>query len=326
MLSHRALLTNLEQCLALEPAPMGEDDVVLLVLPLFHIYGLNTGLGMVAASAATGVLAERFDPVGTAELVRAEGVTNIPGAPPMYVAWAAAEAYDELRDVRMLASGASSLPPAVLEQVQTAVGITIREGYGLTETAPVVTSTLASPVVKAGSIGRPIPGVEVRLVDEGGADVQDDDAGELWVRGANLFSGYWPDGTGGPDPDGWWATGDVGYADEDGDLFLVDRRKELVIVSGFNVYPREVEDALAEHPDIAEVAVIAVPHPYTGEAVKAFVVPRDGAALQPEDVTAHAATRLARFKRPTIVTVVAALPHSATGKVAKGKLREGEQQ
>jgi long-chain acyl-CoA synthetase len=213
----------------------------------------------------------------------------------------------------------------VLEQVQTAVGITIREGYGLTETAPVVTSTLASPVVKAGSIGRPIPGVEVRLVDEGGTDVLDDDAGELWVRGANLFSGYWPDGSGGPDPDGWWATGDLAYADEDGDLFLVDRRKELVIVSGFNVYPREVEDALAEHPDVAEVAVIAVPHPYTGEAVKAFVVPRDGAALTPEEVTAHAATRLARFKRPTIVTLVATLPHSATGKVAKGKLREGEQ-
>ena len=324
MLTHRALLTNLEQCLALEPTPMGEDDVVLLVLPLFHIYGLNTGLGMVAATAATGVLVERFDPVNTAALVRAEGVTNIPGAPPMYVAWAAAEAYEKLRGVRILASGASSLPPAVLEQVQTAVGITIREGYGLTETAPVVTSTLASPVVKAGSIGRPIPGVEVRLVDEGGTDVLDD-AGELWVRGANLFSGYWPDGSGGPDPDGWWATGDVGYADEDGDLFLVDRRKELVIVSGFNVYPREVEDALAEHPDVAEVAVIAVPHPYTGEAVKAFVVPRDGAALQPEDVTAHAATRLARFKRPTIVTLVAALPHSATGKVAKGKLRESEQ-
>ena len=325
MLTHRALLTNLEQCLALEPTPMGEDDVVLLVLPLFHIYGLNTGLGMVAATAATGVLVERFDPVGTAALVQSESVTNVPGAPPMYVAWAAAEAYEELRGVRILASGASSLPPAVLEQVQTAVGITIREGYGLTETAPVVTSTLASPVVKAGSIGRPIPGVQVRLVDEGGTDVLDDDAGELWVRGANLFSGYWPDGSGGPDPDGWWATGDVAYADQDGDLFLVDRRKELVIVSGFNVYPREVEDALAEHPDVAEVAVIAVPHPYTGEAVKAFVVPRDGAALQPEDVTAHAATRLARFKRPTIVTLVAALPHSATGKVAKGKLRESEQ-
>ncbi len=224
----------------------------------------------------------------------------------------------------MLASGASPLPPAVLEQVQTEVGRPIYEGYGLTETAPVVSSTLASGRVKAGSIGRPVPGVEVRLVDEAGTEVTDDDPGEIVVRGPNLFSGYWPDGSAGPDADGWWATGDVAYADDDGDLFLVDRRKELVLVSGFNVYPREIEDALAEHPDIAEVAVIAVPHPYTGEAVKAFVVARAGAALRPEDVTAHAATRLARFKRPTIVQLVEELPHSATGKVAKGRLREGE--
>ena len=158
--------------------------------------------------------------------------------------------------MRLLASGASPLPPAVLEQVRTEVGRPVYEGYGLTETAPVVSSTLASARVKPGSIGRPVPGVEVRLVDEAGAEVvQDDDPGEIVVRGANLFSGYWPDGSGGPDADGWWATGDVAYADDDGDLFLVDRRKELVLVSGFNVYPREVEDALAEHPDVAEVAV-----------------------------------------------------------------------
>jgi long-chain acyl-CoA synthetase len=324
MLSHRALRASLDQCLRLEPAPMTEDDVVLLVLPLFHIYGLNTGLGMVAATAATGVLTERFDPAATAELVRAEGITNIPGAPPMYVAWSGSETYEALRDVRMLASGASPLPSAVLEQVQTEVGLTIHEGYGLTETSPVVTTTLASPRVKPGSIGRPVPGVQVRLVDELGAEVDADDPGEIVVRGDNLFSGYWPDGADGPDAEGWWGTGDVAYADEGGDLFLVDRRKELVLVSGFNVYPREVEDALAEHPDIAEVAVIAVPHPATGEAVKAFVVARAGATLRPEDVTAHAATRLARFKRPTIVVVVDELPHSATGKVAKGRLRARE--
>jgi long-chain acyl-CoA synthetase len=212
----------------------------------------------------------------------------------------------------------------VLEQVHTEVGRPIYEGYGLTETAPVVASTLASERVKAGSIGRPVPRVELRLVDEDGTEVTDEDPGEIVVRGPNLFSGYWPDGSDGPDAEGWWATGDVAYADEDGDLFLVDRRKELVLVSGFNVYPREIEDALAEHPDIAEVAVIAVPHPYTGEAVKAFVVARAGATLRPEDVTAHAATRLARFKRPTIVQLVEELPHSATGKVAKGRLREGE--
>jgi long-chain acyl-CoA synthetase len=282
--------------------------VVLLVLPLFHIYGLNTGLGMVA----------------TAALVRDEGVTNVPGAPPMYVGWTAADQLEALRGVRLLASGASPLPPAVQEQVRTATGRTVHEGYGLTETAPVVSSTLASPEVKPGSIGRPVPGVEVRLVDEDGAAAVDGDPGEVLVRGANLFSGYWPDGAEGPGADGWWATGDVAYADDDGDLFLVDRRKELVLVSGFNVYPREVEDALAEHPDVAEVAVIAVPHPYTGEAVKAFVVAREGSGLTAEDVTSHAATRLARFKRPTIVTLVPVLPHSATGKVAKGRLRARE--
>ena len=329
MLSHRALLANLRQCLALDPAPVLPDDVVLLVLPLFHVYGLNSGLGLVAATGARAVLAERFEPRETLALVRAEGVTNIPGAPPMYVAWTALD--DELdavdvgaalRGVRLMASGAAPLSPAVLEQVLTRTGVAIHEGYGLTETSPVVTSTVATPRVKPGSVGRPLPGVEVRLVDERGATVDEDDAGEIEVRGDNLFSGYWPDGAGGPDAEGWWPTGDVAYADDDGDLFLVDRRTDLVLVSGFNVYPREVEDALAEHPHVAEVAVIGVPHPRTGEAVKAYVVARPGTSLTPEVVTTFAASRLARFKRPTIVVLVAELPHSATGKVAKGQLRE----
>ena len=323
MLSHRALLANLDQCRALDPTPMTEDDVVLLVLPLFHIYGLNTGLGMVAATGATGVLAERFDPVQTAAVVRAEGVTNIPGAPPMYVAWGAAEVYDDLRGVRMFASGASPLP-----RVGARAGPHRGRPPGL--------RGLRAHRDLAGGQQHPRVGPgQGRLDRPAGAGRRgaagrrgrrprslQDDPGEIMVRGANLFSGYWPDGSGGPDADGWWATGDVAYADDDGDLFLVDRRKELVLVSGFNVYPREVEDALAEHADVAEVAVIAVPHPYTGEAVKAFVVPREGSGLRPEHVTAHAATRLARFKRPTIVVIVDELPHSATGKVAKGRLRE----
>ena len=330
MLSHRALLANLEQCARIEPAPMRPDDVVLLVLPLFHIYGLNAGLGMVARTGATAVLVERFDPAETLELVRREGVTNIPGAPPMYIAWvqlaAGSPSLDigtALREVRLLASGASPLPPAVLEHLREAAGVPINEGYGLTETAPVVSTTLVSQRVKPGSVGQAIPGVEVRLVDEAGEDVQDD-AGEIWVRGDNVFSGYWPDGSGGPDEQGWYATGDIAYADEDGDLFLVGRRKELVLVSGFNVYPREIEDAIGEHPDVLESAVIGVPHPETGEAVKAFVVVRPGASLAVEDITAHCAERLARFKQPTIVEIVAELPHSVTGKVAKGRLREGD--
>jgi len=331
MLSHRALLANLDQCSRIEPTPMTPDDVVLVVLPLFHIYGLNAALGMVARTAATAVLVERFDARETLDLVRRCGVTNIPGAPPMYIAWV--QAGDEadgrgavdlraaLGGVRLLASGASPLPPAVLEQLRTSTGLVISEGYGLTETAPVVTSTLGSGRVKQGSVGRAIPGVVVRLVDESGADVAEDDAGEIWVRGDNLFSGYWPDGSGGPDDGGWYATGDLGYLDEDGDLFLVGRRKELVLVSGFNVYPREIEEALAEHPHVAESAVIGVPHPHTGEAVKAYVVARPGAELTAADVTRHCEERLARFKRPTIVEIVDELPHSVTGKVAKGRLR-----
>jgi long-chain acyl-CoA synthetase len=331
MLSHRALLANLEQCTLIEPPPMRPDDVVLLVLPLFHIYGLNAGLGMVARTGASAVLVERFDPRESLELIRRERVTNVPGAPPMYIAWAElaggdhpVDVGDALREVRLLASGASPLPPSVLEQVRTGAGVSINEGYGLTETAPVVSSTLGSAEAKPGSVGRPIPGVELRLVDEEGEDVQDDDAGEIWVRGDNVFSGYWPDGTGGPDEHGWYATGDVAYADEDGDLFLVGRRKELILVSGFNVYPREIEDAIGEHPDVLESAVVGVAHPQTGEAVKAYVVARPGATLTAEEVTAHAADRLARFKQPTIVELVAELPHSVTGKVAKGRLRDAD--
>jgi long-chain acyl-CoA synthetase len=325
MLSHRALLANVDQCSRLEPAPMTEQDVVLLVLPLFHIYGLNAGLGMVAATGACGLLVERFDPVGTLRLVAEHGVTNIPGAPPMWLAWSRQDgAADALRGVRLMASGAAPLPPEVIAAIRDRTGHTVQEGYGLTEAAPVVATTLASPRAKAGSVGRAIPGVEVALRDPHGADVSDSDTGEVWVRGDNLFSGYWPDGADGPGADGWWPTGDVAYADGDGDLFLVDRRKELVLVSGFNVYPREVEEVLAEHPDVAEAAVIAMPDPLTGEAVKAFVVPRPGATLTEEDVAAHAAARLARFKRPAVVVVVDELPHSVTGKVAKGRLRDGE--
>jgi long-chain acyl-CoA synthetase len=323
MLSHRALLANLDQCAAITPPVVAEDDVVLLVLPLFHIYGLNPGLGMVAKAGATGVLAERFDPVDTLAEVRRRQVTNLVGAPPMYVAWSM---IDDLSDafatVRLLVSGASPLPAAALSSILDRTGQHVFEGYGLTETAPVLTTTLMSEVAKPGSIGRPVPGVELRLVDESGGEVEDDDPGEVVVRGPNVFSGYWPSGEGGPDADGWFATGDVAYADRDGDLFLVDRRKELILVSGFNVYPREVEDVLLRHPDVEEAAVIGIPHPYTGEAVKALVVVRPGAQLSADDVVAHCALSLARFKCPATVEFVDALPHSATGKVSKGALRE----
>ncbi len=323
MLPHRALVANLDQTARIEPPVMTADDVVLLVLPLFHVYGLNAALGSVARHGATGLLVERFDPVETLAELRRAGVTNVVGAPPMYVAWSMLpDVEGAFTSVRLALSGAAPLPAPVLQRVLDVTGHHVFEGYGLTETAPVVTSTLMSEVVKPGSIGRPVPGVEVRLLDERGAAVEEGDPGEVVVRGENLFLGYWPDASGGPDDAGWFATGDVALLDEDGDLHLVDRRQDLVLVSGFNVYPREVEDVLLTHPEVAEAAVLGIPHPYTGEAVKALVVRTPGSRLAAQDLIAHAASSLARFKCPTAVEFVPELPRGATGKVRKGRLRE----
>jgi long-chain acyl-CoA synthetase len=323
MLTHRALLANLEQLARIEPSVVAGDDIVLLVLPLFHVYGLNAGLGQVAWAGATAVLSDRFDPVETLALVHDRHVSNIVGAPPMFVAWSMLPDLEaSLASVRLAVSGAAPLPPAVLSHVLESTGHHVFEGYGLTETAPVLTSTLCSEVAKPASVGRPIPGVEIKILDDDGDEVDEDDPGEIVVRGPNLFSGYWPDGAEGPDADGWFRTGDIAYADPDGDLFLVDRTKELILVSGFNVYPREVEQALETHPDVHEVAILGVAHPYTGETVKALVVPRRGATPSAESLIEHAARRLARFKCPTSVELVDELPHSLSGKVAKGRLRD----
>ncbi len=323
MLSHRALLANIAQLRSIEPEPMAADDVVLIVLPLFHVYALNAALGMAVATGATSVLVPKFSPVGTLRLVQEHQVTNIPAAPPVFVAWSHVPDLDhQLAGVRTLISGAAPLSPAVFAAFERLAGQPVWEGYGLTEAAPVVSSTMVARRAKPGCVGSPLPGVEVRLVDEAGEVADEEDPGEIWIRGANLFSGYWPDGSEGPDPEGWWATGDVAYADDEGDLHLVDRRRDLVLVSGFNVYPFEIETVIASHPDVAEVAVIGIPHEHTGETVKAYVVPLPGRTLTPEVVAALCESRLARFKCPTWIEIVDTLPHTSTGKIAKGRLRE----
>lgn len=325
MLSHRALAANAAAVRQLdEPAAVLPEDRVLAVLPLFHVFSLNAVLTTTLAVGATVVLTRRFEPRATLDLVRRHQVTVVAGAPPMYVAWSGEpDLRPGLASVRLLTSGAAPLPAAVFEQFRTLVGLPIWEGYGLTECAPVVTSSLASGQPRPGSVGAPIPGVELRIVDPGGAVDQesDGDAGEIWVRGASLFSGYWPDGHDGPDPDGWFATGDVGYLDHDGDLRLINRRSDLILVSGFNVYPREVEEVINAHDLVDECAVTSVPHPYTGEAVKAFVVVAAGQRLRPEDVVAWCERRLAKYKCPTIVQIVPAIPHRLTGKIARDQLR-----
>lgn len=342
MLSHRALVANHEQVANVVPPVIGRDDVMLLAVPLFHAYGLNSGLGAVAYHGARGVLVERFDPAATLETIARQQVTAVVGVPSMYVGWSLLpELGEALASVRVAVCGAAPLEAATASRFTEATRHPVFVGYGLTETAPVLASTLVSPVPKVGSIGQPIPGVELRLVGAGGEDLWRDgvidpdaedelqvelespgtDPGEIVVRGANLFSGYWPDGRDGPDADGWWATGDIAYADADGDLFLVDRLGELILVSGFNVYPHEVELVLNAHPSIAESAVLGAPHPYTGQTVRAYVVRAPGAELTAAEVLKHCERNLARFKCPTSVEFVDSLPHSPTGKVRKTLLR-----
>jgi long-chain acyl-CoA synthetase len=322
MLTHGALRANTESLLSLDsPAAVHPGDVVLAVLPMFHVYGLNTVLNLSVASGATSVIVDRFDPLESLRLVVAESITTIAGAPAMYQAWLRVPALREsVAGVRLLSSGGAPLPAAVFEAFAEVTGKRIFEGYGMTECAPVVATTLVDGRPRAGSVGLTIPGVEVRLVDESGQEVDEGDPGEVWVRGASVFRGYWPDAAGGPDAHGWFRSGDIAYADDQGALHLVDRRREVILVNGFNVYPREIEVVIESMPQVAEVAVLGIPDDVTGEGVLALVVPRS--PLTADDVLGFCSTRLARFKTPTVIRIVDSLPHSTAGKVAKGRLRE----
>jgi long-chain acyl-CoA synthetase len=326
MLSHNNLLANLDQMAQAPLLAEAATDVALLALPLFHIYALNVILGLTMRVGAAAVLLERFDAVASLEAVERHRVTILFGAPPMFIAWLNTPGVEraDLSSVRLAVSGAAPLPGMVLEDFKRKLGITIWEGYGLTETAPGVTSNAMGDQAKPGSIGKPLPGVDVRIIDHDGSDVEEGDPGEIIVRGPNVFRGYWrqDDASAEQILDGWFHTGDVGYQDEDGYIFLVDRVKDLIIVSGFNVYPREVEDALYRHPKVAEAAVIGIPHPYTGEAVKAIVALKPGETATEEEIVEHCRRSLARFKCPQVVEFVKELPVLPTGKVLKRALRD----
>ena len=325
MLSHGNLLANLDQQMSIPEMHVTEDDVLLLALPLFHIFGLNVTLGLLVMNAAKGVIVEKFEPVPVLDVIQKHKVTVLFGAPPMYTAWSAtpgADQYD-LSSVRIAISGAAPLPADVLREFRDIFNVQIYEGYGLTETAPTLCSNRMTENPKPGSIGKPLPGIELRLLDDAGNDVELGDPGEIVVRGPNVFQGYWhrEDATRQVFRDGWFRTGDIAVQDEEGYLYLVDRKRDLIIVSGFNVFPSEVESALLQNTAIAEAAVIGQPHPYTGETVKAFVVLEPGVDATPEELLADVHNRLARFKCPTSLEIVESLPHLLTGKVLRRALR-----
>ena len=326
MLTHGNLHANLEQISRHPGRSLTPADVSLGVLPLFHIFGLNVVLGLTLYAGASVVLVERFDPVSALETVANHGLTVVAGVPPMFTAWLGLppQQTEALRTVRLVISGAAALTAEVSETFERRFGVTIREGYGLTEASPTVTSSVAVGAVPPGSIGLPLTGVEVRLVDSDGQDALTGDSGEIWVRGPNVFAGYWndPEATAAAlTPDHWLRTGDIAVADDDGYLFIVDRAKDVIIVSGFNVWPAEVEDAIAEHPGVGDVAVVGVPHPHTGEAVKAYVVPVPGFHTEEDELIEFCSTRLARYKCPSKIMFVDSLPHGEGGKLVRRVLR-----
>ncbi len=323
MLTHGNLRANIAQSMSAE-GHMNGDDVVYCVLPVFHIFGLNVVLGLALTVGATVVLVQRFDPTTALQSIADRGITVIPGAPGMWGAFTQLDDVpaDAFSTVRLALSGAARLPLPVGAAMRERFGVEVLEGYGLTEASPTVTTSTGGPA-RPGSVGRSLEGVEVRLVTTNGDDALVGDVGEVWVRGDNVFAGYLDD----PKTtaavltdDGWLMTGDMATADDDGYLYLVDRAKDLVIVSGFNVYPAEVEEALATHPDVVEVGVVGVPHPHTGEAVKAYVVLRPGALVDEETLIDHALDRLARYKCPSKIIFVESLPRNASGKLVRRSL------
>ena len=328
MLTHGNLAANIGQVQSHPGLQVGPEDTGLAMLPFFHVFGLNVALGVALSGGVRTVLLSQFDPVRAVELVAAHGATIVAGVPAMFSAFLelseSAAPANAFASARLAVAGAAELAESVAKQFHDRFGVTIYEGYGLTEAAPIVSTTAVDRRPRWGSIGPPLPGVEVRLVDADGTDVTVGDPGEIWVRGPNVFAGYWddPEATARVLHEGWLRTGDVAVADDDGFLSLVDRIKDLIIVSGFNVYPAEVEDALMEHAAVADVAVIGVPSPRTGEAVAAFVVPRTGTTPSLADLRDHVAHRLARYKVPSALNLIDELPRNFAGKVLRRELAQ----
>ena len=324
MLTHGNLMANLEQVQAAGARQQSEDEVVFGLLPMFHIFGLNVMLDLSLLAGSSVLLIERFDPSSAVEAIERHKVTVVSGPPTMWSALAAlGDVSSSMRSVRLAVSGAARLAPEVVAAVRANLGLELSEGYGLTETAPVVTSATGTDA-PTGSIGPVLGGIEMRLVDADGTDALVGDSGEIWVRGPNVFKGYWNDPVATAaalTPDGWLRTGDIGVVDDDGFVFLVDRVKDLIIVSGFNVYPAEVEEVLIEHPAIAQAAVVGVPHPHTGEAVKAYVVLEPTVSADEDDIITFCTDRLARYKCPSKILFVAELPHNLSGKLLRRALR-----
>lgn len=325
-LTHAAVSINVSQREALLPTRL-DDERVLAVTPLFHVYAVAMGLYLAVYCRGTLVILPRYRPEWVFEAIARHQITLFSGSPTLFTGLMAHEGFASarLQSLRLCYSGASALPVAVLERWQQATGCTVVEGYGQSEAGPVLSYNPVNGVRKPGSVGVALPRTDIQIVDlESGSSVlPPGTSGEIRARGPQIMQGYrgLPEETASALRDGWLYTGDIGEFDEDGYLFIRDRKKDMVIVGGFNVYPREVEEALLTHPEVQEASVVGIPDSYRGEALVAYVVARSP-ALNTDALLEHLAARLTRYKLPAHVRQLEALPKTAVGKPDKPALRK----
>ncbi len=331
MLTHRNLMANAMQCAiwAREFVDKGAD-VFLCVIPFFHSYGQSVAMNTAIANAATMVLIPQFEINMMLQAIQTHKPNFFPGVPTLYVAMlshpdALAFGVDK---IRLCNSGSAPLPLEVIKQFAAISGGIFCEGYGLSEASPVTHSNPIFGMQKIGSVGVPFPDTEARIVDldTGEKDLAPGEPGELIIRGPQVMKGYWnkPEETAETLRDGWLYTGDIATMDEDGYFFIVDRKKDMIIAGGFNIYPREVDEVLFEHPQVMEAVTVGIPDEYRGETVKAYVVLKPGEECTEEDIIAFCRERLAPYKAPRSVEFREDLPKTMVGKVLRRALREEE--
>lgn len=325
VLSHQNLLTAQERIIAKDNG-LGPNDTSFAVLPLAHVLGLNMCVLPALRVGATVVLRPNFDADESLAAIAHHRVTHMVGVPPMWASWVAAVerggSADQLASVTFARTGASALNHSLAESVHEVFGLELGQGYGLTETAGTVTFE-PDARRRPGSVGRALDGVELRLIEEG-EEVELGDRGEVWIRTGSVFQGYLGDPAGTAEvliSDGWCRTGDIGIQDDDGTLYLIGRDKDLINVSGFNVFPGEVEEALETHASVSAAVVIGEPDAVTGERVVAYVVPAGSAAPDTDELSNHCRSRLSRYKVPVAIHVVERLPMTSTGKRVRSELR-----
>ncbi len=304
---------------------MASDTIILGALPLFHSFGQTCGMNTSIVTGGTLSLLPRFDPVKALEIIQRDQVTVFEGVPSMYGAMLNVGDRDRYNTSTLVCcgSGGAAMPIELMRGFEQAFGCKVLEGYGLSETSPVASFNHIDRERKPGSIGTPIVGVEMKVVDDLDGDLPIGEIGEIVIRGENIMKGYWrqPDATAEAMRGGWFHSGDLARVDADGYFFIVDRKKDMIIRNGFNVYPREVEEVLYEHPAVREAAVVGMPHDELGEEVGAAVSIKDGASVTPEELRDFVRERVAAFKYPRTVWIVDELPKGPTGKILKREIK-----